>query len=168
MLMLSGPVELFVFDCLMALAVCVMSMIILVDGSFCVYLSIFLLFLCVLCCMLFVNCLLNRVAFCLFVMAMVLLKVIVVLGLGRGFLFVRFASVFQSLCVLCLWSQSSSRCCFQRSVLCFCICVSISVFRFGSVGSVGFCLLMLFLFVIRFLMFCGSNLCWLCCFPLGM
>ena len=45
MLMLSGPVELFVFDCFMALAVCVMSMFILVDGSFCVYLSIFLLFL---------------------------------------------------------------------------------------------------------------------------
>ena len=100
--------------------------------------------------------------------AVVLLKVIVVLVLCSGFLFVRCASVFHSLCVLCLWSQSSSRCCFHSSVLWFCICVSISVLRFGSVGSVGFCLLMLFLCVIRSLMCCGSSLCWLCCFPLGM
>ena len=75
MFMLSGPVELLFLDCFMALAVCVMSMCMGVDGRLRVCLSIFLLFACVLCCMLFVNCLLNSVVFSLFVMAVVLLKV---------------------------------------------------------------------------------------------
>ena len=137
--------------------------------SLCVCLSIFLLFGSVVCLMTFVNCLLNCVVFCLFVMAVVLLKVIVVLGFGLGFLFVRCAIVLQSMCVLYLWSHvESSKCCFQISVLWFCIWVSMSLLRFGSVGSLGFCCLMLFLWVIRSLMFCGRSLCLLCCFPFGM
>ena len=140
-----------------------------VVGSLCVCLSIFLLFGSVLCLMTFVNCLLNCVVFCLFVMAMVLLKVMVVFGFGLGFLLVRCAIVFQSMCVLYLWSQVvSSRCCLQMSVLCCCICVSMSLLRLGSVGSFGFCCLMLFLCVIRSRIFCGRSLCLLCCFPLGM
>ena len=96
MFMLSGPVELLFLDCLMASSVCAVVICIWVVGSLFVCLSIFLLFGSVLCLMTFVNCLLNSAAFCLFVMAVVFLKVMVVLGFGLGFLFVRLAIVFHS------------------------------------------------------------------------
>ena len=43
-----------------------------------------------------------------------------------------------------------------------------SLLRFGSVGSLGFCCRMLFLWVIKSLMFWGRSLCLLCCLPLEM
>ena len=118
MLMLSGPVELLFLDCVIAFLVCVVLMSIGVVWSFRVCLSILLLSGSVLCFMTFVNCLLNCVVFCLFVIAVMLLKVMVVFGLGLGFLFVKCAIVFHRMCVLYLWSQVvSSRCCFQMFVL---------------------------------------------------
>ena len=102
MFMLSGPVELLFLACVIAFFVCVVFMSIGVVWSLRVCLSIFLLLGSVLCFMTFVYCLLNCVVFCLFVMAVVLLKVMVVFGFGLGFLFVRCAIVFQSMCVLYL------------------------------------------------------------------
>ena len=128
----------------------------------------FLLFGWVLCLMMFVNCLLKNVVFCLFVIAVLLLKRIVVLGCVLGFLLERPARVFHSMCELVLWSQLSTRCSFQSSVLCCWICLSISAFRVGRVGSEGFCCLMVFRLDIRSRMFCGRSLCLLCCLPLGM
>ena len=123
-----------------------------VAGSLSVCLSIDLLLRWVLCWMTFENCLLNRFDFCLLVTAILVLKVIEVFGFVLGFLFERSASVFHSLCALVLWSQLSSRCCCQRSILCCSIALSISMLRTGSVGSEGFCCLVVFLWVILSLM----------------
>lgn len=101
-------------------------------------------------------------------MAVLLLKVIEVLGCDFGFLLERSSRVFQSMWLFVLWSQSSSRCSCQSSVLCSWISLSISVLRVGSDGSAWFCCLVAFLCVMRSLMFWGSSLCLLCCFPLGM
>lgn len=82
-----------------------------------------------------VNCLLKARAFCMLVMAKCCWNWIVVLGGDRCSLLERPAIVFHSLCVLCLWSHESVRCCFQRSCLCCCIFVSISLFMSWSRGS---------------------------------
>ena len=164
----SGPVELLFLDCFIALPVCSGVITIGVEGSFSVCLSIDLLLRWVLCWITLVNCLLNMFAFCWLVTAILLLKVIVVFGFVFGFLFDRSANVFQSLCEFVLWSQLSSRCCCQRSILCCSIALSISVLRAGSDGSVGFCCLVVFLRVILSLMCCGKSLCLEWSFPLGM
>ena len=52
-------------------------------------------------CYVFVNCLLNSCAFCLFVNPALLLKVIVQLYCGFGFLLFSPAIVFHSLCSVC-------------------------------------------------------------------
>ena len=109
----SGPVELLFLDFLMALMVCCSVMTISSDGSFRVLRSMILLLGCVLCLMVLANCLLNRVAFCLLLMAILLLNSMEILGVSLGFLLLRALIVFQSLWVLCLWSQSSSRCSLQ-------------------------------------------------------
>ena len=85
-----------------------------------------------------------------------------------GFLFVRPAMVFQSMCMFVLWSQLSSRCCFQRLDLCSCMSLSMLLLITGSVGSLGLCCLMVSLRAMRSLMFCGKSLCLLCILPLGM
>ena len=92
----------------------------------------------------------------------------VVFGESLGFLFLRPASVFQSLCELCLWSQSSSRCCFHSDVLCSWMSESMFAFMAGSVGSLWLVCLMVLRCAIRSLMFCGSSLCLLCIFPFGI
>ena len=126
-LMLSGPVELLLFCCFSAVCVCCVVMFMSVLCSLFMCLSIFLFVLLVLCVMLFVNCLLNSCAFCLFVSAILLLKVIVELYCCFGFLLFSPAIVFHSLCVFVLWSQVSCRCSAHRSCLCFCIWVSMSL-----------------------------------------
>ena len=99
---------------------------------------------------------------------MCLPKVMVVLCDCCVFLLFRPAIVFQRMCVFVLWSQSSSKCCFHMSVLCSCMSLSISALRTGSCGSLWSCCRVVFLLVIRSLMFCGSNLVVLCILPLGM
>ena len=69
MLMLSGPVELFVLDVLIAVLTCSVDKCIGSVCSFRIFLSIILFCLFVLCCVWFVNCLLKYCAFCLFVTA---------------------------------------------------------------------------------------------------
>lgn len=102
MLMLSGPVELLFLASFMAVCVCVSVMLIGVVGSFLVVLSVVLLVWVVSCFTVFVNCLLKSLAFCLCVMAVVLLKVMVLFCVWTGFLFWRPDIVFQSRCVLVL------------------------------------------------------------------
>ena len=97
MLILSGPVELLFLECLIAFPVCVVVIVMGVLGSLDVCLSIFLLLGCVLCWMTFVNCLLKYCAFCLLVMAILLLKLIEILGCGFGFLLDRSSRVFHSM-----------------------------------------------------------------------
>ena len=145
-------------DSFIAFAVCSGVISIGVDESFRVCLSTALLLRWVLCWITLVNCLLKRFVFCLLVTAILLPKVIEVFGVDLGFLFESSARVFQSLCVLVLWSQLSSRCSCQRFVLCCSICLSISVLRAGSDGSVGLFCLTVFLWEIWFLMFCGRSL----------
>ena len=69
MFMLSGPVELLFFACLMASEVCSIVICMGVDFSLLVNLSIILYLLCVVCLMWFVNCLLKCSDFCLSVIA---------------------------------------------------------------------------------------------------
>lgn len=102
MFMLSGPDELLFLDALIAAIVCSVVIVKCVVGSLWVYRSIVLLFACVVCLTTFVYCLLNSMAFCLFVLAILLWKVMVVLGVGVSFLLFSAASVFQSLCELFL------------------------------------------------------------------
>ena len=78
MFMSSGPVELLFLACFMANFTSVSVTIMYVEGSFLVCLSIFLLIRFVLWLMVCVNCLLKSIAFSLFVIAVVFLKVIVV------------------------------------------------------------------------------------------
>ena len=95
MFMLSGPVELLFFDCVMASLTCVSVMFMGVLFRCFVCLSICLFVLCVLCMMLLVNCLLKCSAFCLLVVAVLLLNVIVLFSVCCGFLFESPAMVFQ-------------------------------------------------------------------------
>jgi len=129
MLMSSGPVELLFGECFIAVVIC---SFVIVMGSVCslrICLSILLFRLYVVCVMLFANCLLNEVAFCvLFVAVLSLLKCMVQFGVCVGFLFASEDIVFQSLCESFLWFQSSVMCCFQSSCLCCCIWLSICVF----------------------------------------
>ena len=66
------PVELLFLEFLMALMVCCSVMTVSSDGSFRVLRSMILLLACVLCLMVLANCLLNRVAFCSLLMAVLL------------------------------------------------------------------------------------------------
>ena len=168
MFMLSGPVELLFFESLIACFVCSSVMCMCSVGSPFVLRSIFLFVFRVWCFMVLMNCLLKCSAFCLLVMAVLLLKVIVVFGVSVGFLFRSPDIVFQSLCWSCLWSQLSVRCCFHRSSLCCCICWSISLFFCGRSGCWWFCCLSVFLSCISVRMCSGSILCLGFIFPLGM
>ena len=69
--------------------------------------------------MMFMNCLLKYSALSSFVIAILLLKFIVLFVDCGGFLFDRFAIVFQCMCVFVLWSQLSFRCSFHKSSLFF-------------------------------------------------
>ena len=80
MFMLSGPIELLFFACLMASEVCSIVICMGVDFSLLVNLSMILYLLCVVCLMWFVNCLLKCSDFCLSVIAVLLLKVMVMFG----------------------------------------------------------------------------------------
>ena len=131
MLMSSGPVELLFRAACMACLVCCVVMCMGVVSRCFVFLSVSLLFVCVLCVTVFVNCLLKWCAFCLCVVAVWVPKEMVVLGVCVGFLLFSPAMVFQSMCVFVLWSQSSSRCCFHSCVLCSCMSLSICVLRIG-------------------------------------
>ena len=119
MFMLSGPVELFVLDLFMAVFVWSVVIWIGIVCRFFIFLSMILFCLFVLCFMWFVNCLLKFSAFCLSVMAIMLLNVMVVFVGGFCFLLESLEIVFQSLCESCLWLQTSVMCSFQSSCLCF-------------------------------------------------
>ena len=127
MFMLSGPVELLILACLMASEVCSIVICMGVDFTLLVNLSIILYLRCVVCLMWFVNCLLKCSAFCLSAIAVLLLKVMVMMGVFGSFLCARPFIVFQSVWVFVLWSQLSVMCCFQSACLWFCISLSISV-----------------------------------------
>ena len=64
MLTLSGHMELFFWLCFIAAWTCVVVSVILVVYSLCVFLSMCLFVLCVLCLTVLVNCLLNAFAIC--------------------------------------------------------------------------------------------------------
>ena len=128
MFMLSGPVELLFFACLMASEVCSIVICMGVYFSLSVNLSIILYLLCVVCLMWFVNCLLKCSYICLSVIAVLLLKVMVMFGVCGGFLCAIPFIVFQSVWVFVLWSQLSVMCCFQSACLWFCISLSMLVF----------------------------------------
>ena len=114
------------------------------------------------------NCLLNSCAFCLFVMAVLLSKVIVMLVACLGFLFESAVTVFQSLCVSFLWLQSSVMCCFHMFCLCCCICVSICVFSSVMSGCLWSCCLMVLRCLMSERMFSGRSFWLLRIFPWGM
>ena len=105
MFMLSGPVELLFFECLIACFVCSSVMCMCSVGSPFVFRSVFRLVFRVWCFMVLMNCLLKCSAFCLLVEAVLFWKVIVVFGVSAGFLFKSPDIVFQILCWSCLWSQ---------------------------------------------------------------
>ena len=94
--MLSGPVELFL-ACFIASEVCSIVICIGVDFSLLVNLSMILYLRCVVCFTWLVNCLLKCSAFCLSVIAVLLSKVMVMLGVCGGFYFIIWPfRVFQS------------------------------------------------------------------------
>ena len=78
--MLSGPVELLFLACLIASEVCSVVFCMVVDFSLLVNLSMILYLRCVVCFTWFVNCLLKCSAFCLSIIAVLLSKVMVMLG----------------------------------------------------------------------------------------
>ena len=139
--MLSGPVDLLFLAVFMASVVCCVVISCVVVGKLEMCLLILRYVTSVLCFVMFVNCLLKLLAFCLFVVAILLLKVMVWLVVGVGFLLDRLFIVLQSLSVFCLWSQLSSRCDFQMSVLYVSISVFICLLREWILESVGFCVL---------------------------
>ena len=100
--------------------------------------------LCVACLTVFVNCLVKQFAMCLGVVAILLLNVMEVFIVGGGALLDRPCMVFQSICVLCLWSQCSSKCSFNRFCLCFCMSEVICSFKNLRAGSQVFALFMWF------------------------
>ena len=108
MFMLSGPVELLFFACLMASEVCSIVICMGFDFSLLVNLSIILYLLCVVCLMWFVNGLLKCSDFCVSVIAVLLLKVMVMLGVCGGFLCARPFIVFQSVWVFVLCHTCSN------------------------------------------------------------
>ena len=137
MLMSSGPVELLFLESFIARAVCWLVTTISSVCSFWVLQSIVLLFGLVLCLTVLVNCLLNRVVFCLSLVAVLLSNLMEVLVELFVFLLLRARIVFQSLWVLWRWSQSYSRCSRQSCVLLSWICLSIRWLSSGNCGSLG-------------------------------
>ena len=105
----------------------------------------------------FVNCLVNWLAFCLGVIAVLFLKVIVLFVMVVGFLLDSPLIVFHSMCVFRLWSQYPSRCSFHMPDLCVCMAWLMSLFKCSSLLSVGsFALIMSRSFICA-LMFSGSR-----------
>ena len=100
MLTLSGHVELlFVF----ALFYCRLDLCCgECYGGLCVFLSMCLFVLCVLCLTMLVNCLLNAFAICVGEVNVFSLKVVVLFVGCAGFLLANPCMVFQRVCVLCL------------------------------------------------------------------
>ena len=80
MFILSGPVDLLVFDSLIALAVWFGVIRMGWCGSFWIFLMMCLVFCCVLCGVMFVNCFVKWLALSLFVVAIRPLKSMVVFG----------------------------------------------------------------------------------------
>ena len=73
-----------------------------------------MLVLYVVCLTVFVNCLLvKQFEICLDVFVILLLNVMELLCVVRGALLDRPCMVFHRMCVMCLWSQSVSRCSFH-------------------------------------------------------
>ena len=105
----------------------------------------------------FVNCLVNWLAFCLGVIAVYFLKVIVLFVIGVGFLLDSPLIVFHSMCVFRLWSQCPSRCSFHMPDLCVCMAWLMSLFKCSSLLSVGSFALIMSRSSICALMFSGSR-----------
>ena len=134
----------------------------------CVALLMVLFVLCVACFTVFVKCLVKQFAICLGVVVILLLNVMEVFSVGRGALLDRPCMVFQRMCVLCLCSQSASKCSFHWYCLCFCMLKVIFSFKSLTAGSQEFALLMLFLCVILHTMWSGKSLQMLCILPFVM
>ena len=66
------------------------------------------------CLTVFVNCLVKQFAICLGVFVILLLNEMELLSVVGGALLDRPCMVFHIMCVLCLWSQSASRCSFLK------------------------------------------------------
>ena len=81
-----------------------MVSVMLYPCMFCVVLLMDLFVLCVVCLMVFVNCLVKQFAICLGVFAILLLKVMELLCVVGGALLDRPCMVIHRMCVLCLWS----------------------------------------------------------------
>ena len=92
--MLSGPVELLFLTCLISREVCPIVICMGVDLSLLVNLPMILYLRCVVCFTRFLNCLLKCSAFCLSVIAVLLSKVMAMLGVCGGFLCARPFKVF--------------------------------------------------------------------------
>ena len=125
-----------------------MVSVILYPCILCVALLMDLIVLCVACLTGFVNCLEKQFAICLGVVVILLLNVMEVFRVCGRALLDRPYMVFRRMCVLCRWSQCTSRCSFHRFSLCLCMSEVISSFRSLRAGSQVFVLLMLFLCVI--------------------
>ena len=153
----SCPVELVFLVDLRAAEVCAIVIFMGVVGSDSIFLWIFLWCVFVLCLVMFVNCLVNWLAFCLGVIAVLFFKVIVLFVMGVGFLLDSPLIVFHSMCVFRLWSQCPSRCSFHMPDLCVCMAWLMSLFKCSSLLSVGsFALIMSRSFICA-LMFTGSR-----------
>ena len=105
----------------------------------------------------FVNCLVNWLAFCLGVIAVYFLKVIVLFVMGVCFLLDSPLIVFHSMCVFRLWSQCPSRCSFHMPDLCVCMAWLMSLFKCYSLLSVESFALIMSRSSICVLMFSGST-----------
>ena len=99
---LSGPCELLFSLCFIASWTCVVVSVMLYHCVLCVALLVYLFVLCVACLTVFVNCLLKQFAMCLGVVAILLLNVMDVFGVGGGALLDRPCIFFQRMWVLCM------------------------------------------------------------------
>ena len=98
---LSGPCELLFLLCCIASLTCVVVNVMLYPCILCIALLMYLIVLCVACLTVFVNRLLNQIAICFGVVAVLLLNVMEVFSVGGGALLDTTCMVFQRMCVLC-------------------------------------------------------------------
>ena len=151
---LSGPCALLFFICFFASWTWEVVSVMLYPCMLCVALSMDLFVLCVACLTVFVNCLVKQFAICLGVFVILLLNVMELLSVVGGALLDRPCMVFRIMCVLCLWSQWSSRCSFHMFGLCF-ILYSRKLSPHFGVSELGHrCLLLLCCFFVWFCILC--------------
>lgn len=137
MFILSGPVELFCLDCFMARDTWLGVMFIVGLGSFLIFLSIDLLIGLVEYGTVFINCLLNELAFSVLEMDGLLLNLMDRFGSVRVDLLESCFMVDHRVWVLCLCDHALLHFSCQREDLCLYVSVVMVWFMFGRLGLFG-------------------------------